>query len=53
VACAGAGLRARAAAALAAVAKAIGATSKEQMAADIGVPMHPAAEAFWKQQGVL
>jgi TRAP transporter TAXI family solute receptor len=38
---------------LAAVAKAIGATSKEQMAADIGVPMHPAAEAFWKQQGVL
>jgi TRAP transporter TAXI family solute receptor len=38
---------------LAAVAKAIGATSKEQMAADLGEPMHPAAEAFWKQQGVL
>lgn len=38
---------------LASVAKAIGTTSKEDMAADIGVPMHPAAEEFWKEQGVL
>ena len=38
---------------LAAVAKAIGDTTKEQMGADIGVPMHSAAEAFWKEQGVL
>ena len=32
---------------LASVAKAIGSTSREDMAADIGVPFHPAAEAFW------
>jgi TRAP transporter TAXI family solute receptor len=38
---------------LASVAAAIGDTSKEDMAADIGVPMHPAAEAFWQEQGVL
>ena len=38
---------------LASVAKAIGATTKEDMAADIGVPMHPGAEAFWQEQGVL
>lgn len=38
---------------LASVAKAIGDTTLEQMAADIGVPFHPAAEAFWKEQGVL
>jgi TRAP transporter TAXI family solute receptor len=38
---------------LASVASAIGDTSKEDMAADIGVPMHPAAEAFWQEQGVL
>jgi TRAP transporter TAXI family solute receptor len=38
---------------LASVAKAIGDTTKEDMAADIGVPLHPAAEEFWKEQGVL
>jgi TRAP transporter TAXI family solute receptor len=38
---------------LASVAKAIGSTTPDQMAADIGVPLHPAAEAFWKEQGVL
>jgi TRAP transporter TAXI family solute receptor len=38
---------------LASVAKAIGSTTLEQMGGDIGVPFHPAAEAFWKQQGVL
>jgi hypothetical protein len=38
---------------LASVAKAIGDTTLEQMGADIGVPFHPAAEAFWKEQGVL
>jgi uncharacterized protein len=38
---------------LASVAKAIGDTTKEQMAADVGVPLHPAAEAFWQEQGVL
>ncbi|HEX6143597.1 MAG TPA: TAXI family TRAP transporter solute-binding subunit [Geminicoccaceae bacterium] len=38
---------------LASVAKAVGETSKEDMAADIGVPMHPAAESFWQEQGVL
>jgi TRAP transporter TAXI family solute receptor len=38
---------------LASVASAIGKTTPEQMAADIGVPFHPAAEAFWKEQGVL
>ena len=38
---------------LAAVAKAIGETSLEQMAADIGVPMHPGAEAFFKEKGAL
>jgi TRAP transporter TAXI family solute receptor len=38
---------------LAAVAKAVGQTSLEQMAADIGVPMHPGAEAFFKEKGAL
>ena len=38
---------------LASVAAAVGSTSKEDMAADIGVPMHPAAESFWQEQGVL
>ncbi len=38
---------------LASVAKAIANTTLEQMAADIGVPMHKAAEAFWKEKGVL
>ena len=38
---------------LASVATAIGSTTPDQMAADIGVPFHPAAEAFWKEQGVL
>jgi uncharacterized protein len=38
---------------LAAVASAIGDTTLEQMAADIGVPFHPAAEAFWKDKGVI
>jgi TRAP transporter TAXI family solute receptor len=38
---------------LASVAKAIGDTSLEDMAADIGVPLHPAAEEFWKEKGVL
>lgn len=38
---------------LASVAKAIANTTQEQMAADIGVPMHPAAEAFWKAKGVM
>jgi TRAP transporter TAXI family solute receptor len=38
---------------LASVAKAIGATTPEQMGADIGVPMHEAAAAFWKDKGVM
>jgi TRAP transporter TAXI family solute receptor len=38
---------------LASVASAIGQTTLEQMGADIGVPFHPAAEAFWKDKGVI
>jgi TRAP transporter TAXI family solute receptor len=38
---------------LAAVAKAVGETSLEQMAADIGVPFHPGAEAFFTEKGVM
>ena len=38
---------------LAAVAKAIGDTTLEQMAADIGVPIHPAAAQYFKDQGVM
>jgi len=38
---------------LAAVAKAIGSTSQQQMAADIGVPMHDAAAKFWQDQGAM
>ncbi|MGH6896517.1 MAG: TAXI family TRAP transporter solute-binding subunit [Geminicoccaceae bacterium] len=38
---------------LASVAKAIGDTTPEQMAADIGVPFHPAAEQFFKDKGVI
>jgi hypothetical protein len=38
---------------LASVASAIGETTLEQMGGDIGVPMHPAAEAFWQEKGVL
>jgi uncharacterized protein len=38
---------------LAAVAKAIGSTTPEQMGADIGVPMHPAAAKFWKDKGAM
>jgi uncharacterized protein len=38
---------------LASVAKAIGDTTLEQMAADIGVPFHPAAEQFFKDKGVI
>jgi uncharacterized protein len=38
---------------LAAVAKAIGETSLEQMAADIGVPLHSGAEAFFTEKGVM
>ncbi len=38
---------------LASVAKAIGATTPEQMGADIGVPMHEAAAGFWKDKGVM
>jgi TRAP transporter TAXI family solute receptor len=38
---------------LAAVAKAIGDTSQEQMAADIGVPMHEAAAQFWQEKGAM
>jgi uncharacterized protein len=37
---------------LASVASAIGETTLEQMAADIGVPFHPAAEQFFKDKGV-
>lgn len=38
---------------LASVAKAVGETPVEEMAADIGVPMHPAAEAFFQEKGAL
>jgi len=38
---------------LAAVASAIGDTTTAQMAADIGVPMHPAAQAFWQEKGAM
>ena len=38
---------------LAAVAKAIGDTTLEQMGADIGVPFHPAAAQYFKDQGVM
>jgi uncharacterized protein len=38
---------------LAAVAQAIGDTSVEQMAADIGVPMHAAAAKFWQDKGAM
>ena len=38
---------------LASVAKAIGSTTLEQMAADIGVPFHPAAEQFFKDKGAI
>jgi uncharacterized protein len=38
---------------LAAVASAIGKTTLEQMAADIGVPFHPAAEQYFKDKGVI
>jgi len=37
---------------LASVASAIGDTTLEQMGGDIGVPMHPAAEAFWQDKGM-
>ncbi len=38
---------------LASVARAIGDTSLEEMAADIGVPLHAAAETFWQEKGAL
>jgi uncharacterized protein len=38
---------------LASVASAIGDTTVEQMAADIGVPFHPAAEQFFKDKGAI
>ncbi|MEM7022881.1 MAG: TAXI family TRAP transporter solute-binding subunit, partial [Pseudomonadota bacterium] len=38
---------------LAAVAKAIGNTTPEQMSADIGVPFHPAAEQYFKDKGLM
>ena len=38
---------------LASVAKAIGDTTLEQMGADIGVPMHPAAAKFWQDKGAM
>jgi TRAP transporter TAXI family solute receptor len=38
---------------LAAVASAIGDTTPEQMGADTGVPMHPAAARFWQDKGVM
>jgi TRAP transporter TAXI family solute receptor len=38
---------------LASVAKAIGNTTLEQMAGDIGVPFHPAAEQFFKDKGAI
>jgi uncharacterized protein len=38
---------------LASVAQAIGDTTPQQMAADIGVPMHPAAAKFWQDKGAM
>jgi TRAP transporter TAXI family solute receptor len=38
---------------LASVARAIGDSTLEQMAAEMGVPFHPAAEKFWKDRGVI
>jgi hypothetical protein len=38
---------------LAAVATTIADTSQEQMAADIGVPMHEAAAQFWQDKGAM
>jgi TRAP transporter TAXI family solute receptor len=38
---------------LASVAKAIGDTTIQQMAADIGVPMHEAATRFWQDKGAM
>jgi uncharacterized protein len=38
---------------LASVASAIGETSLEQMAADIGVPIHPGAKAFFTEKGAM
>lgn len=38
---------------LASVATAIADTTPEEMAADVGVPMHPAAEAFWQEKGLI
>jgi hypothetical protein len=38
---------------LAAVATTIADTSQEQMAADIGVPMHEAAARFWQDKGAM
>jgi TRAP transporter TAXI family solute receptor len=38
---------------LASVAQAIADTSLEQMGADIGVPMHPAAAQFWQEKGAI
>jgi uncharacterized protein len=38
---------------LASVAQAIADTSLEQMGADIGVPMHPAAAQFWQEKGAM
>jgi TRAP transporter TAXI family solute receptor len=38
---------------LASVASAIGETSLEQMAADIGVPLHPGAKAFFAEKGAM
>jgi hypothetical protein len=35
------------------VARAIGDSTLEQMAAEMGVPFHPAAEKFWKDRGVI
>jgi TRAP transporter TAXI family solute receptor len=38
---------------LAAVAKAVGSTTLEQMGADIGVPFHAAAAQYFKDKGVM
>ena len=38
---------------LASGAQAIGDTTLQQMAADIGVPMHPAAAKFWQDKGAM
>ena len=38
---------------LVAIAKAMGSTTPQQMAEDIGVPMHPGAAKFYKEKGVL